>query len=88
MGWGFRTLLGDILVLGFLSIVSPMKEALRISLTSLPVNMDYSESCGNIGNVLFLCSSGCISSSSSKSVYTMASFLCSSRLELGPTPSS
>jgi hypothetical protein len=88
MGWGFKTLLGDIPVLGFLSIGSVMNTMLRISLTSLPVNIACSGSCRNMGNVLFLCSNGFISSFSSESICTGASFFCTSRPKLSPNPAS
>jgi hypothetical protein len=39
MGWGFRTLLSEILVLVLLATVSMMYATLRISLTSLPINI-------------------------------------------------
>jgi hypothetical protein len=51
MGWGFRTFLGEIPILVFLAIGSVMNATLRISLTSLPVNIAFFGSCGNIGSV-------------------------------------
>jgi hypothetical protein len=88
MGSAFRTLLGEIPILVFLVIGSLMNASLRISLTSLPVNISCSGSCGNIGNVIFFYSSGCVSSCSSDSIRIEASLLCTSRPELSPIPSS
>jgi hypothetical protein len=87
MGWGFRTFLGETPILSFLAAGFIMNAVLRISLKSLRVNTSCYGSCGNTTNVLFLCTTGCISSSSSKSIYARASFLYSSGPELGPTPS-
>jgi hypothetical protein len=43
MGWGFKTFLEEIPILVFLDIGSVMNVALRISLTSLPVNIACSD---------------------------------------------
>jgi hypothetical protein len=88
MGWGCRTLLGEIHVMGFLVIGSMMNVVLRILLTYLPVNIDFFGSCTNIITVLFLCSSGCLSSSSLDSVCVGDSLFCTSRPELIPTHAS
>jgi hypothetical protein len=61
---------------------------LKIFLTSLPVNIDFSGSCGNISSVLFFLSSGYLSSSSSESIYVEDYFFCTFGPELGPTPTS
>jgi hypothetical protein len=88
MSWDFRTLLGEIPILSFLATGSVMNIALRIFLTSLPINIACSDSCGNTNSVLFLHSSGYISSSSSESVCVGACFFYTSTPELGPTPPS
>jgi hypothetical protein len=88
MGWGFRTLLGEIPALVFLAIGSVMNATLRISLTSLPVNMDFSGSCGNIGSILFFLSNVYVSSSSSEFFCVGSSFFYTFGPELGPTPAS
>jgi hypothetical protein len=85
MGWGFRTVPGEIPVLSFLATSSMLSETLRMFLTSLHVNINFSDSCRNIDSFLFLCSSGYVSSSSSKSICARASFFHTSGPELGPT---
>jgi hypothetical protein len=87
-GWGFRNFHGETLVLNFLDTGSVMNAMLKISLKSLPVNRDFSGSCRNIYNVIFLISNGCIYSSSFDSFYARCSFLCTFEPELGPTPAS
>jgi hypothetical protein len=88
MGWGFINFLGEILILVFLAMGFVMYASLSISLTSLPVNISCSGSCGNIVSVLFFPSSGCVSSSYSEYVCGGASFFYVAGPELGPTPTS
>jgi hypothetical protein len=88
MGWVLRTVLGKILVLSMLSIFSVMNIALSISMTSVLVNTACSDSCGNTDNVLFLCSNGYVSSSYSESLCVRDYFLCTSGLDIVPTPAS
>jgi hypothetical protein len=72
-GWGFKTLLSETLVMNFFATGSNMNTMLRISLTSFPINMAFSGSCGKIDNVLFLHSNGYITASSSESICDGAS---------------
>jgi hypothetical protein len=81
-------LLGETPVLNFLSTIFVMNAMLRILLTSLPINKDFSGICGNIDNVLFLHSNGCVPYSSSEFVFDGAYFFCTSDPELGPSPTS
>jgi hypothetical protein len=48
MGWGFRTLLREIFILGFLVIGYVMNAALIILLTSLHVNIAYMSYCAPV----------------------------------------
>jgi hypothetical protein len=84
---GFKIFIGEIPVRGFLATGSPMKEAVRISLTSLPDNSACSRSCGNVFNVLGLHSKGCASSSTSKSDDVCIFEFFSIEPELDPTSS-
>jgi hypothetical protein len=86
--WGFRIFIGESPILGFLTNGSPMKEAARMSLKSLPNNMAWSGSCENIGNILFFHSRVCASSSSFESLGIGMFCFFSARQELSPTPSS
>jgi hypothetical protein len=88
MGCGFRTVLGEILVLSFLAIGSVMNTMLRISLTSLPVNIACLRSFRNIDNVLLLHSNGCVPSSSLEFVSVRAYLFYTFGPKLGPTPTS
>jgi hypothetical protein len=87
-GWGFRILLGETSVMKLFSTSYVMNSMLRISLTSFPVNMAFSGSCGKINSVHFLHSNGCISSSSSEFDCVGASLFWASGPELDPTPAS
>jgi hypothetical protein len=85
-GWGFKVLFGKISVLSFFTIGLVMKTTLKMLLTSSPDNTVLGGSAWWIDNVLFLHSSGCVSSYSSKSDCVRASFFCGDEPELGATP--
>jgi hypothetical protein len=88
MGWGFRTFLDKTPIMKFFATGYVMNATLRISLTSLPVNMACSGICGNIENVLVFLSSGCVSLSSLEFVCVGACFFSASEPKLSPTPAS
>jgi hypothetical protein len=67
MGLGFNILLDETTVVRFFAIGFVLNATLNILLMSSHVNTNLSSSCGNTDNVLFLCSNGCILSSSSDS---------------------
>jgi hypothetical protein len=88
MGWKFRGLFGETPVLGLFTTGSLMNTTLKIWLTSSPKNKILSGSRWRTDRILFLCSNGCISSSSLESYCAGAFFFYGSRPELGPAPAS
>jgi hypothetical protein len=87
-GWGFKGLFGETLVLGFFNIGSLMNTTLRIWLMSLADNRTLTGIRQRTSGILFLCSNGCVSSSSSESDYAESSHFYGFGLELGPAPTS